>query len=598
MAFRDYQQAAIDSLFDYFRARPNATKANPVVAMPTGTGKSWVIGGFTHQALEMFPATRMLMATHVKELIAQNAKALLKIDPSLPLGIYSAGLNQKDYMQPIIYGGVKSIVNNLEAFGRRDLLLVDEGHLINPKAATSYRVLIDHFTKLNPFFRVIMFTATPYRMGQGLLTEDIDEKRPAIASDICFDITDVESFNRLIVEGYLSPLVSFRRDVGIDLSSVKISASGEFMEGAAAAAVDHEAITRKAVQECVAYASQRWSWLLFASSVQHAENIVRMLWQHGIAAAAIHSDLPDGEREARLKAFRRGQLRCLVNMNVLTTGFDFPPIDFIGMLRPTRSTGLWVQMLGRGTRPYDFRTFDDPEVAAFFRFVKQNCLVLDFAGNARSLGPINDPKIPQRKGKGPGGLPPVKDCTARHVDPVTKLRTGPLCGCENHISARFCYNCGAEFQFEVKISGTSFSDEVLSTDGPKVEWFDVDRVFYLEGESKKYNCKIIRVEYHCGPMRFSEFAWFGNPKLPMVSKTKQWWKRRTAMDFPETHEEAVPLLDLLKKPNKIKVWTNRKPYPEIMTSEFDAWQQSENLAGQNSALPWVFGLNSNSNVQT
>lgn len=594
MAFRDYQQAAIDSLFDYFKARPNAKKANPVVAMPTGTGKSWVIGGFTHQALDMFPATRMLMATHVKELITQNAKALLKIDPSLPLGIYSAGLNQKDYMQPIIYGGVKSMVNNLEAFGRRDLLLVDEGHLINPKAATSYRLLIDYFLKQNPFFRVIMFTATPYRMGQGLLTEDIDEKRPAIASDICFDITDVENFNRLIVEGYLSPLVSFRKDVGIDLSSVKIGASGDYMEGAAAEAVDHEAITRRAVQECVAYASQRWSWLLFASSVKHAENIVRMLWQHGISAAAVHSELLPGEREARIKAFKRGQLRCLVNMNVLTTGFDFPPIDFIGMLRPTRSTGLWVQMLGRGTRPFDCTTYptdtdEDRAVVSFFRFVKQNCLVLDFAGNARSLGPINDPKIPQRKGKGPGGLPPVKDCTARHVDPVTQLRTGPLCGCENHISARFCYNCGAEFQFEVKISGTSFSDEVLSTDGPKAEWFDVDRVFYLEGNSKKYDTKIVRVEYHCGPVTYSEFVWFGDEKLPMVRRSKSWWKRRSADEMPETYEEALPLMDALKKPTRIKVWTNKKPYPEVMTAEFDAWQPSENIAGQSLGLPWGHG---------
>lgn len=594
MAFRPYQKDAIESLFSYFRARPNAKRANPVVAMPTGTGKSWVIGGFTHRALELYPKTRALMTTHVKELITQNAKALLKIDPSLPLGIYSAGLNQRDYAQPIIYGGVKSMVNNLDAFGWRDFMIVDEGHLINPKAGTSYRVLIDHFLRINPFFRVIMFSATPYRMGQGLLTEDIDDKRKAIASDICFDITGVEDFNRLIVEGYLSPLVSFRRDVGIDLSSVRTGADGEFIAGSAAEAVDIASITEKAVAECVAYASQRWSWLIFASSVQHSENIAGMLWRHGISAAAIHSELTQGERDARIRAFKRGQLRCLVNMNVLTTGFDFPPIDFIAMLRPTRSTGLWVQMLGRGTRPFDFTTYptdndDDRAVVSFFRFVKQNCLVLDFAGNARSLGPINDPKIPQRKGKGPGGLPPVKDCVARHKDPATGLRTGPVCGCENHISARWCYNCGAEFEFEVKIAGTSFSDEVLSTDGPKVEWFDVDRVFYLEGSSKKYDTKIVRVEYHCGPQRFSDFIWFGDQKLPMVRRSKDWWKRRSANEMPESYEAALPYLDYLKQPTRIKVWTNKKPYPEVMSAEFDAWQQSGNTVGQNLGLPWGSG---------
>ena len=145
MAFRDYQEDAIQSIFDYFEAKRGAKRANPGVAMPTGTGKSWVIGGFTHRAIERYPSTRMLMTTHVKELITQNAKALLKIDPSLPLGIYSAGLNQRDYMQPIIYGGVKSIVNNLEAFGRRDLMLIDEGHLLSPKASSGYQTIIKHF---------------------------------------------------------------------------------------------------------------------------------------------------------------------------------------------------------------------------------------------------------------------------------------------------------------------------------------------------------------------------------------------------------------------------------------------------------------------
>ena len=251
-------------------------------------------------------------------------------------------------------------------------------------------------------------------------------------------------------------------------------------------------------------------------------------------------------------------------------------------------------MLGRGTRPYDFTTFhadndDDRAIVSFFRFVKQNCLVLDFAANARNLGPINDPKIPQRKGKGPGGLPPVKECEARFVDPATGQRTGPLCGCENHISARFCYNCGAEFTFEVKINGHAYSDDVLSTDGPIVETFDVDRVFYLEGQSKKYDMKIVRVEYHCGPMRFNDFVWFGDSKLPMVGRSKNWWGQRSPEEMPATYEEALPLMDGLKKPTRIRVWTNHKPYPEVKGAEFDVWQQSENIAGQTLALPWVNG---------
>lgn len=554
MQYRYYQDEAIESIFDYFQERAHKAKpANPVVAMPTGTGKSLVIGGFAHRALHRYPGTRLLMATHVKELITQNAKTLLRAWPGAPLGIHSAGLKQRDTAQQIIYGGVKSLLNNMELIGRRDIMLIDEGHLVSPKAGTGYRELIKYLTKLNPYFKVVLFTATPYRMGQGLLTDE-----GGIATDICYDITGVDAFNRLVVEGYLCKLVSFRQDVGMDVSGVAMGSNGDFNQSALQHMADDERITRAALTQCVQYAHDRRSWLIFATGVKHAENIANMLWSFGISAAAVHSDLPAGERDARIDAFKRGQLRCLVNMNVLTTGFDHPPIDFIGMLRPTLSPGLWVQMLGRGTRPYDCNLTDDPILRRHFPFVKHNCLVLDFAANARRLGPINDPRIPKKKGKG-GGLAPVKDCER--------------CGCENHISAVVCTNCGQPFPLNVKYNETASSDAVMASDSPEVDWLNVNRVFYMEHTSaKRQGERYIRVEYHCDGMdRFNEFVWFGDSV--MARRSHDWFRKR-GIEPPATIEDALPILHTLPHPKRIRVWTNAKPYPKVLNSEFDAWQQS------------------------
>jgi len=589
MQQRWYQEEAIDSLFDYFERNRAVPDSNPVVAMPTGTGKSHVIGGFTHQAFMRYPGQRWLMATHVKELVAQNARAFLKTWPAAPLGIYSAGLKQKDTAMPIIFGGVKSMLNNMEAFGRRDLMIIDEGHLVSHKANTGYRTLIKHFKALNPWFRVVMLTATPYRLGQGLLT-DGGEHGHNIATDICYDITGLEAFNRLVAEGYIAPLISFTRDVGIDLGAVGMS-GGEYNQAAVQHAMDRDDITFRALQQCCEAAWDRRCWLIFASGVQHAENIATMLTRFGVSAAAIHSELDSKERDARIKAYKRGQIRCLVNMNVLTTGFDFPPIDFIGMLRPTLSPGLWVQMLGRGTRPYDPASPGDVD-PYIWNTLKHNCLVLDFAANARKLGPINDPKIPRPKGKGAGGLM-VKECER--------------CGCDNHISVRFCINCGNEFTFETKIMAEAATAEVMTTDVPQVEWFNVQRAFHMKYITRSKGDAIMKVSYHCeGLHHWEEFVWFGDSK--MAGKGKRWWQMRHDSDVPETVDQALPLVSQLRVPTRIKVWTNKKPYPEVLNVEFDQfaakppepptqeqypWAPSENILGPTSAPTWAGGFNPN-----
>ena len=396
---RWYQENAVVSLFQFFQEKTG----NPVIALPTGTGKSLVIGMFLQRAFYYYPNTRAIMLTHVKELIKQDVDAIETIWPGAPVGIFSSGLKRTDINFPIIYGGVASVNKCVAAFGWRDLVIIDECHLLSPEAATMYQKIIAELRQINPNLKVIGFSATPWRHGVGYITEG------GIFTDICYDLTTIEGFARLIAEGYLVPLFPKKTMTKIDVSNVGVT-HGEFVQSQLQKAVDKDEITYHALQELVSYGHNRYSWLVFASGIEHAEHVAAALSYFNIPATAIHSKIPDSERDRRIAAFKSGQIRCVVNNNVLTTGFDHPPIDLIGMLRPTMSTALWVQMLGRGTRP---------SPATY----KANCLVLDFAGNTARLGPINDPRIPKKKGPGTGDAP-IKIC--------------PVCEGYNHPRAVFC----------------------------------------------------------------------------------------------------------------------------------------------------------------
>lgn len=550
MQLRWYQEEAIDALFAYFNDPIRAHSlqpANPLVCLPTGTGKSVVIAEFIRRSLMLYNFTRVMMLTHVKELIEQNAKKLLEVWPQAPLGIYSAGLNSREHMQQIVFGGVQSCVGKFPLFGLRHLAVVDEAHLISPSADTSYLKLFKELKEggegcdinsgnVNPWLKIIGLTATPYRLGLGCMTNG------GIFTDIVYNLCTIEGFNRLIAEGFLCPLIPKKTKTELDVSNVSMNA-GEFAQGQLQAAVDKNDVTYAALQEVVESGYNRRSWLVFASGVEHAEHIAEMLnTAFGISTVCIHSKKSKTQNEASLEAWKTGRVRAAVNMNSLTTGIDHPACDLIAMMRPTMSTGLWVQMLGRGTRPFPG---------------KENCLVLDFAGNTRRLGPINDPVIPRRKGEGAPGDAPVKTCKA--------------CGTYNHASARFCVVCGEEFIFEEKLSRKASELELLRSNLPQIETFNVDRVVLVEHDSKAGN-NTIKIAYYCGLRTFFEYKSVES-NIPFIKKKSRDWFRRAYHyrygnlpgwdnDVPTTNKEVLALVHELRHPKQIKVWVNRQ-MPEI-----------------------------------
>ncbi len=535
---RDYQIAAHDSLYTYFAERVDPPRPrNPVIALPTGTGKAMVIAMFLMSVTSRWPGQRILALTHVKELVQQNYDELLGLWPQAPAGIYSAGIGRKELYYPITFAGIASIVKVLHLLGKIDLILVDEAHLVNPNEETMYKSLIEELLRRNPFLKVIGLTATPYRLGHGKITED------GIFTDICFDMTGMRAFNWLLQQGYLAPLVPKPTRALLDTDGVGM-VGGEFNLGKLQVAVDKDSITEAALRECLERGHDRQHWLIFASGVEHAHHIADMLTAMGVPTVCVHSNtkaypMSEAQRDENIRAFKAGEVRAVVNNNVLTTGFNFPAIDMIVMLRPTLSTVLWVQMLGRGTRPWPG---------------KRDCLVLDFARNSVRLGPINDPKIPRKKGEGSGEAP-IKLC--------------PSCETYIHASLKHCDHCGHEFVFSHKLEDSAGTTELIKQDLPIVEMFPVDHMTYSL-HRKLGAPEMLKVAYYSGINKsFYDYVCVEHDGFAK-RKALKWWKERAPEDIamPATAREAIELSGMLRPVTHLRVWVNKK-YPEIMNYCFD-----------------------------
>jgi DNA repair protein RadD len=524
---RYYQQEALDALYNFFLTHQTG---NPLIGLPTGTGKSVLPAAFIQGVMRQWPNQRFLMATHVKELVSQNAEELLGLWAEAPLGIYSAGLKQKDTAHPIIFGSIQSMIKHPDWFGHRDIAFVDEAHLVSAEESSQYQTFFAFLKLINPNLKIIGMSATLYRMGMGMITEN------GLFTDVVYDKTNLEGFNELLAAGYMAPLIPLRTKTELDVSDVSI-VKGEFVSTQLQGAVDKAEITFKALQELCHAGQNRKSWLLFASGIEHAEHIAEQLGAFGVDCAPVHSKRPSEYNDAAIRAFKSGQLRAIVNYGKLTTGFNHPEIDLIGMLRPTLSVPLWVQMLGRGTRP-----------------AKENCLVLDFARNTPRLGPINDPRIPNKKGASAGELP-VKICEA--------------CGCYNHPRVRFCISCGEEFSFAVKIVSKAGTDELIKAaateDLPKIETLSVMNVHYEKWDGKLGKPPTLKVTYYT-PAKFNE--WICLEHNGMAGKmARDWWRRRHKDEPPASIDEALKYTSNLKCPRFIRVHVNKR-HPEILGAEF------------------------------
>lgn len=349
IAPRWYQQDAVSATLNVILAG-----GHPVMMLPTGAGKSVCIA----MLCASLPG-RILVATHRKELLTQNAE---KLPEGESWGIYSAGLKRRDTNARIVFGGIQSVYSKVAQLGDFDAIIVDEAHRIPPIGTQS---MYASLFKAYPKARRIGLTATPYRLGDG----PIYGTEATWFTSLAYDI----GIQPLTAAGFLSPLRGLLTAHNVDVTHVHKRA-GEFITSELSQAACQEELVEGTIRELCQYGAHRQSWLVFCVDVAHVWLIVDRLRKAGVDAEGLTGKTPPDERDTLLARMRAGDLRCLVNCEVATTGFDIPRIDLVALLRPTQSKGLLVQMLGRGTRLHEG---------------KADCLCLDFSGNLERHIPVD-----------------------------------------------------------------------------------------------------------------------------------------------------------------------------------------------------------------
>lgn len=528
MKLRDYQSEAETSIFAWFER----STGNPLVCAPTGAGKSVILASFIKSACTQYPGTRILVATHVKELIKQDFGAVVRFWPEAPAGIYSAGLNKRQARRQIVVGGVQSMAKRTAEIGQVDLLIVDEAHLIPRKSDTLYGKLIDGLRNINPHLKIVGLTATPYRLDSGRLDQGPDALFDGIAYDIPIPM--------LVSRGFLAPLISKRPGMVLNTGGLRTRA-GDFVDKDMEARFNTDEVTEAAVDEIAGFGQGRKSWLIFCVSVDHAENVSAAIRARGVSCATVTGKTPSADRDRLLAAYQKGEVRALTSVGVLTTGFDAPATDLLAFLRPTQSTGLYVQMLGRGMRPvyapgFDLET-EAGRLAAQAAGPKQNCLVLDFAGNVARHGPVDGLAIPDAKGAQGKGEAPTKTC--------------PECQSIMWIAARQCLDCGHEFpESEKKIERTASTDAVMNMTADD-DWRRVQDMDFAR-HKKDGAPDSLRVEYLIDGNVVKEWVCLEHSGFPR-QKAVQWWQINAGTTPPDTVAEALDRRDEISMPGEAVV---------------------------------------------
>lgn len=498
---RWYQQEAVDAVWNHLCGQAG----NPIVVVPTGGGKTHIIAQVCHDAINKFNG-RVIVLAHRKELLQQSAAKLKAI--GLAVGLYSAGLNQRDTMSDVVLAGIQSVYEKAVEFGERNLVIVDESHLVPSEGEGMYRTFFKDLAQTSPRFRVVGLTATPFRTGEGKVC------RPdALFQKIAYSVP----IKRLIQEGYLCRLTTPDTSFSVDTSGLHIR-GGEFIPAEMIALFDDDRKIEVACIEIIQKTQDRHSLLVFCSGVFHAAKTAKKLEElTGEECGLVTGDTFPLERAATLERFKNGSLKRLVNIDVLTTGFDSPNIDALAILRSTNSPGLLAQMVGRGFRI-------DPS--------KSECLVLDFGENFKRLGPIDAEDFghqKKRQGRGDSDAP---------------QKTCPACAESCAVSLRVC-SCGWKFpEPPIATHGTNpDGSPIFESDIPPTTWV-VEEVHFARHKKKKGepgDPDTLRVDYVVVPSEgggnltrqtISEWVCLEHENFAR-NKAAAWWKERSLAPLPD-----------------------------------------------------------------
>jgi len=375
---------------------------NTLGVAPTGAGKTIMLSGVVGRMLEANDAKAAVLA-HREELTAQNVLKFAKVNPKISTSIFDA--RSKSWRGRTTFAMVPTLARatNLDAMPALDLLVIDEAHHV---AADSYRRIIDRARDRNPDICVFGVTATPNRGDKKGL-------RPVFSN-----VSDQISIGELIASGHLVPPRTFVIDVGTQdaLNSVRKTVD-DFDMQAVDAIMNQTPITEAVIRHWKEKAGDRQT-VVFCSTVDHARNVKEALIADGINADMIYGDMGTADRRNVLRAFEKGNVQVIVNVAVLTEGWDHQPTSCVVLLRPSSYKSTMIQMVGRGLRTVDPNAFPG--------ILKTDCIVLDFGTSTLLHGCLEqDVNLDGKTGTGEA---PTKDCPECGAIVPLAVRECPLCG--------------------------------------------------------------------------------------------------------------------------------------------------------------------------
>lgn len=558
---RYYQYEAKQALYNYWRDNPEGAA---ILSLCTGSGKSIIIADITKDVIQKRDNIRVIILSHVSEILSQNANKLYTIWPEAPVGVYSASLKKKQVGTRIVVAGIQSVHRKANVMGWFDLIIIDEVHLLSDKDQGMYRNFIKALQVINPKLRILGLSATPWRTKGGLLTEG--------ESPLFDDIVYTYTMKQAIDDGYLSPVISKHSLIQADLSDVH-TVMGDFHQGEMEGAFRNQYLVQMATDEIIRLGHDRLAWLLFSSGIDHAYDLRDALLDKGIEAVTITGQTDTLQREGILRMFSNGEkYRAITNYGVLTTGTDIPRIDLVATLFGTKSSGKLLQCVGRGLRL-------SPETS------KRNLLCLDYGSNLERFGCcLDELGAPSQRKKSDRQEMPIKTCPeCRSVHPISTLE---------------CGDCGYMFPIDTtyKHDPKATNAAAMSSERINGEWHEIELVVYEEhmGRNEKIENpdgttitrqkpNTLKVTYFMKEeddrrRLFREWVCINHEGFART-KAKQWLEKRMIFeDELPIHEryalieafsiqDAVTIPEILIAPYKIRVRKNGK-YEEIVEYEF------------------------------
>ncbi len=537
---RPYQQEAIDAIYNYCRARDG----NPLAVLPTGAGKTRIMCQLANDIVNW--SYRPIVISHSPELVEQTHREICEMAPQLRPSIFCNKLRKKDLSGRVVVASVQSLHYQAASIGMFRVAIVDECDTIpNARTTGMYHNVISQLRARDEKLRLIGLTATPYRLDGGMIYGG----NGCLFDEVCYEaeITD------LINDGYLSPLITRIAKGEVSRAGLKVS-GGEFTESSMNEAYTQKRIVAQAAAELMAAMQDRRKCLVFCCSKDHCEMMAEKLPD----SAILTYETPDNVRAAVIHGFKSGHIRYLVNINICAVGFNVPDVDCVALLRPTMSKRLYYQQVGRGMRIHPS---------------KSDCLVLDFAGNAKAHGPVNRLAMKVKTDR------LVADVGIKRETDEDAVRMCPECRTANEISAIECVECGAALRMTREFSHNAAADTtavIVDMDKPRDGYEEIKYVECLLHTPRVKNwpesSKCVRIVYHLASGE--EISDWKFPEGHRVEPFRQWWMANSKPPVPSNAVEAIARLNsgAVKFPSHVKL--NRKgKYPEIIGRRWNGTPQ-------------------------